>query len=312
MKKQILILGFLGLFLIYLLNACTADKVFDTFVNCDQVAVTYDNQVFPVLESKCATSGCHNSTDAVAGVVVTNYNSLKPYLLNGRFTAEVITDRTMPLGENNALTKEEYNLMICWEEQGFLENTDTTTTTDLCPNTDVTYTNHVKGLLEQKCADAGCHSPSSNAGNLNVLSFTSLSASINSGNFDLQIFEGGKGNNLNLLPPEVDLLSCWKTDGYQEGASDTCVGDYSYNSIKPILQTHCAGCHNATTPQSGIDVTSFAGMAAALAANPLNSITSFETRGLIQQNMPPAGSPPMSQSELDSLDCWRKAGFPEN
>ncbi|MCH2043169.1 MAG: hypothetical protein MK212_03455 [Saprospiraceae bacterium] len=311
MKKQISLLSLYGLLLIYFLNACTRDKVINNSVDCSTITVTYDDQIKPILDAKCADAGCHNSNDATAGVIVSNYNSLKPYLDNGLFKTEVITDRTMPIGEANTLTKEEYNLIVCWEEQGFLESTDVGTPDDLCPNTMVTYTENIQGLFERKCANSGCHNSNDAAAGLRVDSYTSILATINAGSFEDKIVNGGHTPALSLLQPELDLINCWKVDGYSEGTPDTCVGDYSYNKIQPILQNHCGGCHNATTPQAGVDVTSYAGMASSI-STASSSTSSFELRVLIQKNMPPNGSPPLTQSELDSLDCWRKAGFPEN
>ena len=312
MKKNILLLSFLCVLIFYFLNSCSADKTSYSKDNCAET-VTYNNQIQPILNAKCGTRGCHNATDAVAGVITDNYASLKPYLENGIFKDEVITTREMPKGDNNSLTSEEYDLIVCWEQQGFLESSDiTNTSVDLCPNAVVTYSEDVKTLLLSKCGNSGCHNNTSLAGNLDVNSYSSILSTINSGSFESMIFEGGKASStVMLLQPELDLLYCWKKDNYAEGPPGTCAGNFTYHSVKSILQKHCEGCHNASAPAGGVNVTTYSGMSATLISSGVNP-SSFELRVLIQKNMPPLGNQPLSESEMDSLICWKNAGFPEN
>ncbi len=90
-------------------------------------------------------------------------------------------------------------------------------------------------------------------------------------------------------------------------------------AVKSIIDNSCAysGCHSGTDANPYInaasnDYTSFTGLSASLTA------AKFTKRVLDDQNMPPADFVPdgkpktLTASELEILQCWADAGFPEN
>ncbi|MFK7906267.1 MAG: hypothetical protein AB8B69_14140 [Chitinophagales bacterium] len=114
-----------------------------------------------------------------------------------------------------------------------------------------------------------------------------------------------------LMLGMITLASCEK----EEDVCATWDAD-----IKPIVETTCSysGCHSGGTtanpflsPASN-DFTSYA----AIKANLDNG--TFAQRVLVDKDMPPAmfvppGSPTeLTQEQIDILQCWVDAGFPEN
>lgn len=87
-------------------------------------------------------------------------------------------------------------------------------------------------------------------------------------------------------------------------ACDTLMPTYQ-NAIKAILDAKCAvpGCH---TP--GFSSGDFSTYESVL---PRIGNGSFRRRALDQRDMPPAGSPQLTEEELLLIECWLEAGYPK-
>lgn len=102
-------------------------------------------------------------------------------------------------------------------------------------------------------------------------------------------------------------------------ACDTLM-NITYNGlVKTIIDESCAyvGCHNGVTGSIGPgDYTSYSGL------NPYLVDGSFEDRVIFQKEDTVLGMPPdvynetqkadLTQEELDIIQCWINAGYPEN
>ena len=77
----------------------------------------------------------------------------------------------------------------------------------------------------------------------------------------------------------------------------------TYNaSVKAIMDAKCAlpSCHGGPQSPSFVDYTA------------ISSVTDrIAIRALDLQTMPPSGMPQLTNEELDIMNCWRNAGFPE-
>jgi len=118
-----------------------------------------------------------------------------------------------------------------------------------------------------------------------------------------------------LLASIVFVASCGKDE------NDPCDDlNATYNgAVKAIIDNTCAysGCHDGTGNNTYIsassnDYTSYAGMEASLNSG------AFNMRALVTKDMPPAafvpaGSPTeLTAEQLEILNCWKDAGYPEN
>lgn len=85
---------------------------------------TYDEDIAPIINSKCAVPGCHISGAGVPGIF-TNFEGTTTYL-NGRsngFEDRVIIRMDMPqINSGFDLTDEEFQLFSCWVCDGYPEN----------------------------------------------------------------------------------------------------------------------------------------------------------------------------------------------
>ncbi|MFK8101863.1 MAG: hypothetical protein AB8G15_05045 [Saprospiraceae bacterium] len=123
-----------------------------------------------------------------------------------------------------------------------------------------------------------------------------------------------------LMLVGITTTSCNNDDDKDDENIVTPCGTTWDSEVQAIIQTSCAysGCHsggstaNEFIPEASNDYTSYA----AIKANLDNG--TFEKRALIDKNMPnpmfvPAGNPTeLSQEELELLQCWADADFPEN
>lgn len=93
-----------------LLGSCKKDSKKLT-PSCDGSKPTFTSGVKSIIDSKCASSGCHPG--------YSTYNGIKGITQNGDFTKEVLNDQTMP--KNTSLSQDQINTLQCWANNGFPE-----------------------------------------------------------------------------------------------------------------------------------------------------------------------------------------------
>jgi hypothetical protein len=110
----------LGISLVILsatLGACTSKT---TEFDCTGSTPTYTNNVKAILNTNCATSGCHNSTSKAKGIDLSTYATAKSESNNSRFLGSIQHSSgydAMPQGGsklNDSLIK----VIYCWTQNG--------------------------------------------------------------------------------------------------------------------------------------------------------------------------------------------------
>lgn len=94
--------------------ACTKSTNYD----CTGVTSTYTNNVKPILDAKCATSGCHNDVSKAKGIDLSNYGQVKSHGSHGSFMGSMEHRsgyEAMPKG-GSKLSDAELKLIGCWIE----------------------------------------------------------------------------------------------------------------------------------------------------------------------------------------------------
>ncbi len=114
MHKLINAIFVLGLFS---LIACTQKA---TTFECASVSSTYTNNVKPILDASCATSGCHNATSKADGYDFSTYTNAKTHASHGHFLGSIQHLKgyeAMP--KNSAkLSDADIKLISCWVQNG--------------------------------------------------------------------------------------------------------------------------------------------------------------------------------------------------
>ncbi len=115
------LVGFFSLVVILMvaLDACVSHD-FPEYVCTDTYSFAAD--VKPIIETKCAISGCHNG-DLGAEVNWTNFEEFQKRATSGLVKFRV-THRIMPPSNSPAgpLTQDQINAIACWSDQGALAN----------------------------------------------------------------------------------------------------------------------------------------------------------------------------------------------
>lgn len=117
MKKKIVIIT---LFLIigWIVSCSKSDNsINSTTIDCSGTAKSYATDVSPIIQSYCATSGCHAAGSSNGPGALTTYqevynaqSSIRTVILNGN----------MPQG--SSLTPSQKNNIVCWIDNGAANN----------------------------------------------------------------------------------------------------------------------------------------------------------------------------------------------
>ena len=102
------------------LNGCYYDNeeiLYGTGVDCTQVTAKYTIDVAPIIQSKCAYSGCHDA-GAAGGVALTNYTQV--FQNSARIRTSTVVNKTMP--KTGSLTPTELAKIKCWLDSGAPNN----------------------------------------------------------------------------------------------------------------------------------------------------------------------------------------------
>ncbi|MBL7729334.1 MAG: hypothetical protein JNM68_16690 [Dinghuibacter sp.] len=86
-------------------------------VDCSQVVAKFGTDVSPIIQSKCAYSGCHDA-GAAGGVSLTNYNQV--FQNAARIRSSVVVSKTMP--KSGSITPVEIAKIKCWLDAGAPNN----------------------------------------------------------------------------------------------------------------------------------------------------------------------------------------------
>lgn len=114
----------LGLFLMMLIApGCYYDNEVELYgggavVNCDSIAAQYGADISPIMASRCAFSGCHNSGSAAGGVVLETHAQVSA--AKARIMERTVVQKSMP--PSGPLPADESNKIKCWIDGGALNN----------------------------------------------------------------------------------------------------------------------------------------------------------------------------------------------
>lgn len=79
-------------------SSCYYDKEEELYPNngvCDTTSISYATNIEPIIDGKCATSGCHVGGGSGNGIF-DSYNAVKAKVDNGSFANRVLVVKDMP------------------------------------------------------------------------------------------------------------------------------------------------------------------------------------------------------------------------
>ncbi|NUO03164.1 MAG: hypothetical protein HUU01_21345 [Saprospiraceae bacterium] len=152
-------------------------------VPCDPSVVYFDLQILPILQSRCAFSGCHNEASAANGVILTSYQKVMqtgdvtPFNLDESDLYEVLieddVEDRMPRSPNPALSQDQINLIATWILQG-AQNLTCDANAGQCDTQNMSFATNIRPIIQNNCQ--GCHSGTAPSGGINLSTYNGVAA----------------------------------------------------------------------------------------------------------------------------------------
>lgn len=193
----------------------------------------------------------------------------------------------------------------------------------VCDPDSVFFEQTVQPLLASYCATEGCHDAITHEEGVRLYDYAHVMQQVQAGNpnnSDL-LTDGIWENGNDQMPPngepqltqdQIDLIVTWIQQGAQNNSCvpstcDTTNVTFS-GTIAPTLNTFCTGCHGGSSPDGGINLTSYAGV--------VPVVNDGTLAGAIQHSygfssMPPVGSG-LSDCRINQVLDWIQMGAPNN
>ena len=192
---------------------------------------------------------------------------------------------------------------------------------DPCDPDSVYFQNTVLPLLISYCAGTGCHDAITHEEGVRLYDYAHIMQQVTPGNpgnsdlWDNGIAETG-GDAMpppgepQLTPAQEQAIYDWIMQGAQNNSCSECdTIDITYSAnIQPLFAGHCNGCHGGSSPDGGLDLTSWA----------VGNTIAMDGRlaGAVQHQsgyvaMPP-GNASLQPCEIDQILTWIAGGALNN
>lgn len=181
----------------------------------------FSRDIFPVIVSHCATSGCHDAVTREEGYNFTTYTNIRNAVRPGNPGESKIydaitsneTDDKMPPAGSPQLTGAQVDSIRKWIIYGALNES----CGEVCDTVNtVSFSSVISPILESTCT--GCHSGSAPSGQVNLSSYSGVSSVASTG----LLLKSLKGEGVPKMPPSGSLSPCrlrqfelWISSGYQ-------------------------------------------------------------------------------------------------
>ena len=153
-----------------------------TIKSCNPDTVYFASQFFPLIQSSCAMSGCHDAITKADGIVLTDYANIMKIVkagdpVNSKLYKSLIDtdpEDRMPMAPVPPFTQTQIALVYKWIQQGAKNNACSNTTTSACVTTNMSFVNNVLPIFTINCN--GCHNATAPAGGINLTTFAGTKA----------------------------------------------------------------------------------------------------------------------------------------
>ena len=192
------------------------------------------------------------------------------------------------------------------------------------PGPEVCFETDVLPIFQSNCAKSGCHDAITRADGYRLDTYNHIIAKgVRPGDpSDSEIYEVLLEDGNDRMPPppnqpltgsQIKLIYDWIKQGARNttGCAPTCdSSQFTYSGqIKPIMETHCLGCHTGSTDAGGfIDLSTYQGVKEQADLESLLG-TINHTTGYSPM---PKNSAKLSDCKIALIRKWIQAGAPNN
>lgn len=249
----------------------------------DMDTVCFYGQVMPVLQTSCGMAGCHDGSQE--GFLAASYNTVMQSVVpgdpRGSKLYQVITDingeQMMP--PDRPLTQEQRSVIQVWIAQGALETTCDTgnggVVIIIIPSDSVCFVQDILPLFVSNCAMSSCHDGLSQGEEDELYALNSYSTirahvvPFNPSNS--AVYKAVTGSGEEFMPPapkspltnaQKELMRKWIADGALNSdchdANCDTINPIGFSAqVKPIIDSYCVGCHNASSSNGGVNLNGY-------------------------------------------------------
>ena len=194
---------------------------------------------------------------------------------------------------------------------------------EACDPETVYFENDVLPIIASNCAISGCHGNGSAQDDVELSDFSGIMEIIKAGDaFDSEIYEViTEDDPDDIMPPppnnplteeQIATIVNWINQGANnnECTNSACdLSNVTYSqSVWPIIQNNCTGCHSGGSPQGGISLTNYTEISVFAGNGFLSGVINHEN-GFVPM---PFNGDQLDQCSIDTIDEWINQGFPDN
>ena len=315
------------------INDTVAQVPFDTtasFGVCDSTKINYNEHIKPIMTKYCVS--CHSTALKLGGYDLSNYAGALVPAKSGKLLGSVqhATGFIPMPSVSQFISNCEILLIKRWAEQSFLFDSlgsvaDTSTlannqNVNTCNPDTVYFASQILPLMLSSCAMSGCHDAISKKEGIIMTDYTNIMRIVKAGNptgskLYKSLIDTDPENRMPLapLPPfnqtQIDLVYKWIAQGAK---NNQCINNSLANctttnmsfskDIQPIFTSNCTGCHNATAPSAGINLTTYSGTIA-VSTRLVGSIT--HAAGYAPM---PTATVQLSACDINKITAWIAQG----
>lgn len=316
---------------IALVEKWVSDTVFTVIVDtteCDSSNVTYPGTVFPILQENCIS--CHGGPAPQAGMDFNDYEQVAVIAQTGALMGSIRHLQgyaPMPDGAPK-LSDCEIAVIQKWIN-------DTTFTPGggngiPCDPDTAYFQNEVLPLLQSSCGVTGCHDPGTATERVILTSYNFIMQTtevVPGQPWESEIYKAiMEDDPEDRMPPppqqpltsgQKELIYKWIAQGalnnYCDGEDCDSVNVTYSQTVWPIIQNACFGCHSGANPSGGISLTSYDQVKASGSISPGNPGSLLGVVAWANGNVPmPKNGFQLSDCKIAQINKWIQDGMPNN
>ncbi|MFN3951434.1 MAG: c-type cytochrome [Thermaurantimonas sp.] len=216
MKRKIFNWGILFTAMVILLQCTRRNEE-------DLKSICFESEILPIIQSNCASAGCHDATTAADGYDLTTYRGIMRTVKPGNGTGSKIVkvmrktddDDRMPPPPAAPMNQEFIDLMIQWIDKGAANITGCSEATN-CDTSDVSYARDIQSVLQNYCVS--CHAASAPSGGVVLNTYQGVKTVSNNGKligsvFHLPGFYAMPPSGIKLPDCELQKIRAWVNRG---------------------------------------------------------------------------------------------------
>jgi len=286
---------------------------------CDTSNVTFNGSVLPLFDKYCLS--CHSGANPQYNLDLTNFDQLAAIIENGSLLGSINHEPgyyAMPK-ESNQLTPCEIRTIEIWVNDTVIGGGGGGGTGHPCSPDSVYFANDILPLLVSNCSTSGCHDQASAQEGVVLVDYASIISKVHPGDAaNSKLYKVLIRSDERMPPPPASLTTAqiqsvqtWINQGalYNvcDAPCDTLNVTYS-QSVWPVIQTNCTGCHSGANPGAGIVLTDHATISAAAATGKLyGSVAHLSGYAPMPKN-----ASQLSECNVAAIRIWIENGTPND